>query len=394
MRRGGAGRPRAECVAGNPVHWVYVDPVRRRGQPLDRRERDAVGRRADRRLVAGPGPDAVASERRDAVLLWAAARHHDGSLPRSGSQLAPLSGRFSAIVDALEQAGLRRRSRSTSSTTTARSATDNICGQGGSDSNGFGARRRLLPRLHRGLDGGRRRARVRCTRSARCRAGRRTMLTARRAGTHATTRRDLMYPSIGGEPLSAKVARSRTRTTTTGTRAAGPTRRTLRGSCGSTARRRSRSRSPGLARCPPTCPGSVLARAAPRPGTRAAARAHGDPESGREARALERRVLGRGRLHAHASRPARPVSALFAPATFRLPCAVAGRGAVRSSRAGITCRPRCSATFPSYRPVTPDRDAGEGLEAPLLERRLPWREAALHGADERRDERSREFVRA
>ena len=45
------------------------------------------------------------------------------------------------------------------------------------------------------------------------------------------------------------------------------------------------------------------------------------------------------------------VSAVFAPASFRLRIAVAGRGAVRSSRAGITCRPRCSATFPSFTPV-------------------------------------------
>ncbi|MGI8886623.1 MAG: InlB B-repeat-containing protein [Gaiellaceae bacterium] len=49
--------------------------------------------------------------------------------------------------------------------------------------------------------------------------------------------------------------------------------------------------------------------------------------------------------------PGAAVSALFAPAVYRLSVAVSGRGAVRSSRAGITCRPRCSAAFPSFVPV-------------------------------------------
>ena len=46
-----------------------------------------------------------------------------------------------------------------------------------------------------------------------------------------------------------------------------------------------------------------------------------------------------------------PVSAVFGPLVFRLRVAVAGRGTVRSSRSGLTCRPRCSATFPSFVPV-------------------------------------------
>ena len=109
-------------VAGNPMHWVYLDPVRRRGQPRLRRERHAGGCRADRRLVARPGLDPRAAERPGDVLLCDAARHHDRARPRvRRSQLAPLDGRFSLIFDTLEQAGPRRRSsRSTSSTTTAR----------------------------------------------------------------------------------------------------------------------------------------------------------------------------------------------------------------------------------------------------------------------------------
>ncbi len=49
--------------------------------------------------------------------------------------------------------------------------------------------------------------------------------------------------------------------------------------------------------------------------------------------------------------PGAAVSALFAPALYRLTVGVSGRGAVRTSRAGITCRPRCSAAFPSFVPL-------------------------------------------
>jgi hypothetical protein len=49
--------------------------------------------------------------------------------------------------------------------------------------------------------------------------------------------------------------------------------------------------------------------------------------------------------------PGAAVNALFAPLVFRLTVNVSGRGSVRSSRSGITCRPRCSASFPSHTPV-------------------------------------------
>ena len=45
------------------------------------------------------------------------------------------------------------------------------------------------------------------------------------------------------------------------------------------------------------------------------------------------------------------VSALFAPSTYRLTVAVAGRGAVRSSQGGLACPPRCSRPVPSYSPL-------------------------------------------
>ena len=49
--------------------------------------------------------------------------------------------------------------------------------------------------------------------------------------------------------------------------------------------------------------------------------------------------------------PGATVSAMFAPLVYRLTATISGRGTVRSSQAGITCRPKCSAAFPSFVPV-------------------------------------------
>lgn len=54
------------------------------------------------------------------------------------------------------------------------------------------------------------------------------------------------------------------------------------------------------------------------------------------------------------------VSALFAPAFYRLTVGTSGQGAVRTSRAGITCRPRCSAAFPSFVPLTLTASSAKG----------------------------------
>jgi hypothetical protein len=45
------------------------------------------------------------------------------------------------------------------------------------------------------------------------------------------------------------------------------------------------------------------------------------------------------------------VSALFAPASYRLAVRVAGQGTVTSGRPGIACRPRCAASFASHVPL-------------------------------------------
>jgi Divergent InlB B-repeat domain len=55
-----------------------------------------------------------------------------------------------------------------------------------------------------------------------------------------------------------------------------------------------------------------------------------------------------------------PVTAVFGPLAFRLRVTISGRGTVRSSRSGLTCRPRCSATFPSFVPVRLTATAARG----------------------------------
>lgn len=63
------------------------------------------------------------------------------------------------------------------------------------------------------------------------------------------------------------------------------------------------------------------------------------------------------------------VSALFAPLVYRLTVAVSGRGTVRTSTSGITCRPRCSAAVPSYVPLRLTAKPAKG-----------WRFRAWNGA--------------
>ena len=87
--------------------------------------------------------------------------------------------------------------------------------------------------------------------------------------------------------------------------------------------------------------------------------------------------------------PGAAVSALFAPSVYTLSVAVSGRGAVRTSRAGITCRPALLGRVSVVRPRRPEGDTREGLAIPFVERRVPWNSTRLHGPDDRCDQRAR-----
>ncbi len=58
--------------------------------------------------------------------------------------------------------------------------------------------------------------------------------------------------------------------------------------------------------------------------------------------------------------PGTTTSALFAPLSYRLSVAITGRGTVRNSAARLTCRPRCSVSAPSYVPLRLAASAAKG----------------------------------
>ena len=228
-------------VAGNPIHWVYAIP----SDGADNLAGLASVMQADAEQIDAwwRGQDPARTPRNDVARFSCGAQLDITTvrIPRTSAQLSPLQGRFAAIVDALDAGRVSARpSRSTSSTSTGRLADANVCGQGGSDSSGFGAAvvyyrsctgvstaavavHEVAPHARRGLPQRAERVRRRS-----------------RAGTRATPRRTSCIPSIGGEPLCRRRSSTSAATTTTGIRADGRTRRTRPGSSASTARRRSR----------------------------------------------------------------------------------------------------------------------------------------------------------
>ena len=162
--------------------------------------------------------------------------------PQSGAQLAPLSGRFDAIVESLEAAGFGSSFTKYLVYYDAPVADGNVCGQGGSDASGFGVAIVYLQACS-GVS----------TASVAAHEVLHTLGAVPRAAPHNCTgdssdhtcddEVDLMHPSIGGDPLSAKLLIP-VETTTTRTRVAGRTCRTRRGSSASTGRRRWLWRSP------------------------------------------------------------------------------------------------------------------------------------------------------
>ena len=218
--------------------------------------------------MARPGCDPRAAERRDVLLVRHAARHHDGSLNAFGRAAhADLESvlrhrrhaRASRLLVAADEVPrlLRRADRRRQHLRPGRERLERLRGRG-----------RLLPLVHRRLHGGRRRARVPPhDRRGADRCPERVHGRQRRAHVRQRER-----PHVSGH---RELGHSRRRcsipaaTTTTGTRGPGWTRRTPRGSCGSTARRSLPSTCPGLAPSRPTSPACSARRAAPPSGTRA-----------------------------------------------------------------------------------------------------------------------------
>jgi hypothetical protein len=337
------------AVAGNPVHWVYVIP----SDGADNLAGLASIMQSDAEQIDGwwRGQDPTRTLRNDVASFSCGAQLDITTIraSRSSAQLSPLQGRFSGIVEALSQGGLVSSFTKYVVYYDGPTADENVCGQGGSDSSGFGAAV-VYYRSCAGVS----------TAAVTAHEVLHTLGAVPRVAPHdcggessghtCDDESDLMYPSIGAEPLSSKLldpgrddyyAHSGTWTDTQDSawllRLDGQTPLALTVSGpGSVS-----ADVPGL-QCIASCTttwnaGQSLAlTATPSPG----------------ARLVRWSGACSGAAGCNLSVAAgTAVSAVFAPASFRLTVAVAGKGGVRSSRAGITCRPRCSASFPSFSPV-------------------------------------------
>ncbi len=336
-------------VAGNPVHWIYLIP----SDSADNLATVAGTMQSDAEQIDAwwRGQDSTRTPRND-VTTFSCGTQLDVTTvrsTRSGAELTPISGRFAAIVDTLGRAGF------TSSLTKylvyydGPIDDDNICGQGGSDGSGFGVAV-VYYRSCAGVSTAAVAAHEFLHTIGAVPSAAPNDCPGDDSGHTCDDQSDLMYPAIGGEPLSAKVL--------------DPGRNDYYGHSGGWLDTQD---SAWLVRLDSQAPlalnvsgtGTVTADV---PGLQCSASCATTWNAG-QALALTatpgpgmKLVRWSGACSGSAGcsvtvAPGAQVSALFAPATFRLTVSVAGRGTVRSSRVGITCRPRCSASFPSFTAV-------------------------------------------
>jgi hypothetical protein len=354
-------------IAGHPVHWVYAIPSDGQDRlsevgsimQTDAEEIDAWWR----------AQDSTRAPRND-LTAFACGQQLDITtvrLVQSASELSSISGRFGAIFNAMGAAGLRSSFTKYVVYYDGPVDHDNVCGQGGSDSTGFG----LAVVYYQSCAGVSTAAvgvhEVLHTLGAVPR-GAPNECEDENGGHTCDDPSDLMYPSISGAPLSAKVL--------------DPGRDDYYGHGGGWLDVRNsvwlvRQESQVPLELSVSGPGSVTADV---PGLQCAQACTTTWNS--ETRLALRAAPGPGAKLVHWGSscsgsstcavtvvPGATVAAFFAPAAFRLSVAIAGRGTVRSSAAGITCRPRCAASFPSYSPVTLTASAAKG-----------WRFSSWRGA--------------
>jgi len=336
-------------VAGNPIHWVYVIP----SDGADNLSGLASVMQSDAEQIDGwwRGQDPSRTPRNDVASFSCGAQLDVTTVRslRSSAQLSSLQGRFFEMVQALGQAGLDAAFTKYVIYYDGPTADGNVCGQGGSDATGFGVAV-VYVRACVGI-------------STAAVAAHEFLHTIdavpgaapndcenESSGHTCDDESDLMFPSIGGEPLSSKLL--------------DPGRDDYYGHAGGWTDTQDSAwlvRLDSQARLALTVsgPGSVAADV---PGLLCVVSCATTWNAGQRlalratASAGARLVRWSGACSGAAScvlsvTPGAAVTATFAVASFRLSVAVTGRGVVRSARAGITCRPRCAAAFPSLSPV-------------------------------------------
>jgi hypothetical protein len=336
-------------VAGNPIHWVYVIP----SDGADNLSAMGSVMQTDAEQIDSwwISQDPTRTPRNDVTTFSCGAQLDITTVrtSRSSAQLSPLQGRFSGIVDALAQARLDSPFTKYVAYYDGPTADANVCGQGGTDPTGFGVAV-VYYRACAGVS----------TAAVGAHEVLHTFGAVSRAAPHdcegessghtCDDERDLMFPSIGGEALAEKLL--------------DPGRDDYYGHSGGWTDTQDSAWLVRLDSQTPLAltisgPGSVSADV---PGLGCAASCTTTWNAGQRL-ALTATPNAGARLARWSGAcsgaagctltvaSGTAVSAVFAPASFRLSVAVAGKGAVRSSRAGITCRPRCAATFPSFSPV-------------------------------------------
>lgn len=336
-------------VAGNPVHWIYLIP----SDGGDNLGAVAGSMQSDAEQIDAwwRGQDPTRTPRNDVTAFSCGSQLDVSTIrsTRSSAQLTPTSGRFAAIVDAVQAAGF------TSSLTKylvyydGPVDDDNICGQGGSNGSGFGVAI-VFFRSCQGIS----------TAAVAAHEFLHTIGAVPSSAPHdcpgeneghtCDNQSDLMYPAIGPEALSTKVL--------------DPGHDDYYGHSGAWLDTQD---SAWLVRLDSQAPlaltvsgtGTVTADV---PGLQCSASCSTTWNSGQALNlnatpaAGMRLVRWGGACSGSAGcsvtvTAGAQVSALFAPATFRLSVSIAGKGTVRSSSAGISCPPRCSASFASFSPV-------------------------------------------
>ncbi len=336
-------------IAGNPIHWVYVIP----SDGPDNLVSVGATMQSDAEQIDGwwRGQDSTRTPRNDVASFSCGAQLDITTLrvARSSAQLSPLGGRFASIAAALEQVGLDSPLTKYVVYFDGPTEGTNVCGQGGSEPSGFGvaivyfrscvgvstaavAAHEVLHTL--GAVSGR--APNECEGES--------------SGHVCDTQQDLMYPSIGGDPITSKLL--------------DPNRDDYYGHAGGWTDTQDSAWLVRLDSQAPLAvtvsgPGSVSADV---PGLQCAATCTTTWNSGQRLALTATPSPGAKLVRwsgactgaaacALSVSPGSAVAAVFAPAAFRLTVAVRGKGTIRSSNAGITCRPRCSSSFASFVPV-------------------------------------------
>ena len=334
-------------VAGNPIHWVYMIP----SDGADSLSTVAQVMQGDAEQIDGwwRREDPTRAPRNDLASFPCGAQLDITTIrvPLSSAQLSPLAGRFGAIAGALNSVGFSSSFTKYAVYYDGPIAEDNVCGQGGSNGSGFG----LAVVYYRSCAGV----------STASVAAHEFLHTAgavpsaapnecegERSAHTCDDQRDIMYPFIGAGTLAEKTL--------------DPGRNDYYGHAGGWTDAQD---SAWLVRLDGQSPlalniagaGSVAADV---PGLLCTANCTTTWNTGQRLTLTATPGAGLKLVRwsgacsgdtvcSIAVGAGSTVSALFAPATFRLAVNVTGRGTVRGP--GISCRPRCAASVSSFTPV-------------------------------------------